>query len=93
MIRLEPEAFTDAQSECVDGGQSCSLQRPVDTLTAPRSADGRCINQTTAEIGPNWTTIEIDVPASCSDVDMIHGLTISHPSVDMDLYLDEIRFD
>ncbi len=60
---------------------------------APRSEEARCANTTTAEVGPDWTTVTIDVAASCTDTDWVHGLTISQPSAAMDLMVDEIRFE
>jgi hypothetical protein len=60
---------------------------------APRSADARCANPTTVEVGSEWITVEIDIAASCPDADVVQGLTISLPSTDLDLKVDEIRFE
>jgi hypothetical protein len=59
---------------------------------APRSEEARCADPTTVEVGDQWVLIEIDVAASCSDTDQIHGLTISRSSDPMDLLVDQIRF-
>ncbi|MBW2456127.1 MAG: hypothetical protein JRI68_16530 [Deltaproteobacteria bacterium] len=59
---------------------------------APRSEESRCANTTTADVGPDWTTVTIDVAASCTDTDWVQGLTISQASGPMDLMVDEIRF-
>ncbi|MBU1535028.1 hypothetical protein KKF84_06895 [Myxococcota bacterium] len=60
---------------------------------APRSEDARCANMTEVPVTGEWTTATIDVAASCPDTEWLHGLTISHASTAMDLYLDEIVFD
>ena len=60
---------------------------------APRSEESRCANPTVVDVGPEWTALDIDVAASCSDTTMVHGLTISLPSAPMDLLVDEIRFE
>ena len=59
---------------------------------APRSEDVRCANPTTVAVDDAWTLVDIDVPQSCPDTDMIQGLTISRASAPMDLVVDEVFF-
>lgn len=60
---------------------------------APRTEASRCDVPTTVDVGDGWTTVDIDVAASCPGGEPIHGLTISRPNAAMDVVVDEIRFE
>jgi hypothetical protein len=60
---------------------------------APRTEEARCSVTTTADVTADWSPVEIDIAASCPEASEIHGLTISHPSVSLDLLLDDVLFE
>ncbi|MBN2804086.1 MAG: hypothetical protein JXR91_13410 [Deltaproteobacteria bacterium] len=59
---------------------------------APGTEDARCENPTTITVSKQWETYQINIQESCPGVTDLRGLTISHPSGDMNLMLDKIKF-
>jgi expansin (peptidoglycan-binding protein) len=60
---------------------------------APRSEEGRCEISTYADVTTGWTNVSINIPDSCPHSTWLHGLTISHPTSNLDLGLDNILFE
>jgi hypothetical protein len=62
-------------------------------LTVSPSQEGTRCDETHVTVGSDWTSVEIDVAASCASLPELNALTISNQSETMDLLVDEIRYE
>ena len=63
-----------------------------EVVVAP-SHDGERCEETTVNVGDQWSPVEIDVAASCAALSELNALTVSNQSETMDLLVDEVRYE
>ncbi len=63
-----------------------------EVVVAP-SHDGERCAETTVTVGDEWTPVEIDVAASCTELTELNAVTVSNSSSTMVLLVDEVRFE
>lgn len=57
------------------------------------SNDGTECEATTVQVGPEWTTLRIDIAARCPELESLNAVTVSNHGQTMDLLIDEVRFE
>ncbi|MDX9721236.1 MAG: hypothetical protein RBU37_10865 [Myxococcota bacterium] len=82
----------------VDLYQRLTLQARLASGTAtvriaPRTEDGRCAGARDVELSEDWTLVEFELSTTCAGATVLTGLTLSHPSSTIALYLDELFFE